>query len=111
MKIVFVTNIYKEEEKKEVARVSTEIKNLGFEDYEILVNDGIKDNRGYAYGVNQGIKKGLMKNADVFVVFNADIFIKNLTKQLIINGLTNFDILGFAVEQDNTTYYGGEIDK
>ena len=76
MKIVFVTNIYKEEEKKEVARVSTEIKNLGFEDYEILVNDGIKDNRGYAYGVNQGIKKGLIKN-----IFGTSGHVKNKEKK------------------------------
>ena len=111
MKIIFVTNIYKEEEKKELERVCQEIKALGFDDYKIYVNDGIKDNRGYAYGVNQGIKKGLKEDGELFVVFNADISLAGLTKQMIIDGLNHFDILSFAVEQDNTVYYGGEIDK
>jgi len=111
MKIIFVTNIYKEEEKKEISRLSGEIKNLGFEDYEILVNEGIKDNKGYAYGVNQGVKTGLEKNGDIFVIFNADISLDKITKKDILAGLKKFDILGFAVKQGNGVYYGGEIDK
>jgi len=111
MKIVFVTNIYKEEEKEEIKRVSEEIKGLGFDNYRIYVNDGIKDNRGYAYGINQGIQKGLKDKADVFVVFNADISLKKLNKKIILDGLKYFDVLGFAVKQDNTAYYGGEIDR
>jgi O-antigen/teichoic acid export membrane protein len=111
MKIVFVTNIYKEAEKKEVERVSRQIKALGFSDYEVIVHDGIKDNKGYAYGINQGIKQGLKKGADVFVIFNADISLAKITKKDILAGLQKFDVFGFAVHQDNTTYYGGQIDK
>jgi len=111
MKIIFVSNIYKEEEKKEVKRICGEIKKLGFEDYEIFVHDGIKNNRGFAYGINRGIEKGLKKGGEVFVVFNTDISLNRLNKKLITNGLTKFDILGFACKQDNTTYYGGQIDK
>lgn len=111
LKVAFITNIYKEEEKKEIGRLKDEIKKLGFENYEIFVNDGIADNRGYAYGVNQGIKRGLKDKADVFVIFNADISLTGLTKQLIVNGLTSYDVLGFAMEQDEKIYYGGEVDK
>jgi len=111
MKVIFITNIYKKEEKRELERVSLEIRKLGFEDYEIFAHDGIKNNQGYAYGVNQGIKKGLKKGGEIFIVFNVDISLTKLTKQSIIDGLKRFDILGFACEQDNTFYYGGQIDK
>jgi len=111
MKVIFVTNIYKEEEKKEVNRVSKEIKALGFDDYKIYVNDGIKNNRGYAYGVNQGIKKGLEEDGELFVVFNADISISGLTKKVIIEGLKKYNIFGFTVNQCSKTYYSGEIDR
>ena len=111
MKIVFITNIYKDEEKKEIERLKSEIGRLGFDHYKIYVHEGIADNRGYAYGINRGIEKGMKDGADVFVVFNADISLIGLKKQFIINGLTDYDLLGFAMEQGAKNYYGGEIDR
>ncbi len=111
MKVFFISTIYKEEEKEDIKRVKEEIKKLGFEDYRIYVHDGIADNRGYAYGINRGIEKGLKEGADLFVVFNADISFGQLNKKVIIDGLKDYDILGFALEQERKIYYGGAIDR
>lgn len=111
MKVFFISTIYKEEEKGDIKRVKEEIKKLGFEDYRIYVHDGIADNRGYAYGINRGIEKGLKEGADLFVVFNADISFAKFNKKIIIDSLKHYDIFGFALEQDGKIYYGGKIDR
>ncbi len=110
LKIAYIYVTYKEtdEMKKEIRR---EIEELGFENLKIYHIDNLKNNIGYAAGVNQGIKLALKDNPDIFIVSNPDISLKGISKKDIIKLSEHFDIGGFAVVQDNKTYYGGEIDK
>ncbi len=76
MKIAFIIILYKTPQ-KEVKRLFREIKDLNLKNYEIYFIDNTRDNRGYAAGVNSGIRKALKDNADVFVVANPDIGLGN----------------------------------
>jgi len=111
MRIIFITTIYRDEEKAHVERLKKEVVALGFQDFEFYCADNTADNIGYAGGINKGITYGLSKNFDIFVIMNPDISIANIAKEAIVDGLQKFDILGFAMNQDMKTYYGGEIDQ
>jgi len=110
-KIAFISNFYKDEEKKELERVKKEIRAIGFVEEKIYVTDSTKDNRGYVYGLNQAIKKALKDGAEIFVSFNPDISFNKITKDQFLEGLQHFDILGYANHQNNKIYYGGGLDK
>lgn len=108
MKVGFIFVLYKTP-KKEQERLKREISKIKFKNKKIYFIDNTFNNQGYAYGVNQGIKKGLKDNCDVFVVANPDIsFKKNINN--IFDGLTHFDIYGFSMIQEGKIYYGGKID-
>jgi len=111
VKIAFISNFYKEEEKKELERVKKEIRVMGFVDEKIYVTDSTKDNRGYVYGLNQAIKKALKDGAETFITFNPDISFSSITKDKLLEGLKHFDILGYANRQNGKIYYGGGLDK
>lgn len=111
MKIAFITTYYRKEDLKDVERVKKEIQDLGFKNYEFYVSNCIDDNRGYSAGINKGIKRALHNKADIFVVLNADISFKNLTKEQLLEPSKQFDIWGFAHKQQGKVFYGGTIDK
>lgn len=92
-------------------RLKKEIKDLKIKNYKIYFVNNTKVNRGFAAGVNIGIKKGLKDNCDLYIVANPDISFVHLRGVLWQVIASNFDIWGFAMKQNNKVYYGGEIDK
>ncbi len=111
MKVAFITTIYRIEEKQAIKRLKAEIDNLGLSEYRLWVHNGISNNRGYAYGVNQGIKKARQWGADLIVIINPDISFNQITGKDIINVSNKFDISGFSHHQNQQRFYGGEIDR
>lgn len=109
IKIGFVVVTYKIKlsEKKRLNREINKIKNKTDKIYWV---DNTKNKQGFAFGVNQGIKKGLKDNSNLFVVMNPDISIQKITRLQLISGAKYFDLWGGAMEQGNKTYYGGEVD-
>ena len=110
-RVAFITTIYRNEELPNVRRIKKEISRLGFKDYRFYLYDGRGKNRGYAYGINQGIKKALKEGCEVFVIFTVDIAFREVNRTVLYNGLKYFDLLGFAMKQGNKIYFGGDVDK
>lgn len=110
MKTAFIFVLYKTP-KSEAERLKKEINELGLSDYSIYFIDNTENNKGYAAGVNEGIKKGLTNGADLFVVANPDMSFANLRGQSLFEAAKYFDIWGFAMRQEEKIYYGGEVDK
>ncbi len=74
--------------------------------------------KGYAEGVNKGIKQARVDGCDIYIIANPDISIEllfgiNGSRFLdIIEELVNrFDIGGFAMVQEGKRYYGGVVDR
>lgn len=111
MKIAFITTYYRNEELSQIKRLKKESEKLDAPDIKWYVTDSRADNKGYASGINKGIKRGLKNKADLFVVCNPDISIKDIPWKEMNSGLDRFDILGFAHRQNGKTYYGGSIDR
>ncbi|MBI4974189.1 oligosaccharide flippase family protein [Candidatus Roizmanbacteria bacterium] len=109
MKVALVVTLF-HTPKSEVSRLKGEIKGLGFPDYRIYWIDNTQNGRGYAGGVNEGIRKGEKDKADIFIICNPDISLKGLTSKDLLDGRKYFNIWGLAMTQDQKTYYGGEID-
>ena len=107
-KIAFIFILYKTP-KKEVKRLKEEVKALGILDYKIYFIDNGENNRGYAAGVNIGLKKAIEDGCNLFVVANPDISLKNLTKKSF-EARQHFDVWGLAMKQAGKIYYGGKID-
>ncbi|OGK19722.1 hypothetical protein A2866_03715 [Candidatus Roizmanbacteria bacterium RIFCSPHIGHO2_01_FULL_39_8] len=97
--------------REEVKRLESEIKALKFKKYKIYFIDNTSDNSGYAGGINEGIKKALIDDCQLFIVANPDISLKNLSGDEMLEGGEHFDIWGLAMKQDKKIYYGGEIDR
>ena len=112
MKTAFIFTLYKTP-KSEVERLKKEVKELDVKDYSIYFIDNTENNRGYAVGVNEGIRKGLKDGADLFVVANPDISFnrRSFDGGGLLAGSKNFDIWGLAMRQEGKIYYGGELDK
>lgn len=110
MRTVFIIVTYKEP-KKYLVNLTNEIKKLKLTDYKIYHIDNLIKNKGYAAGVNVGIKKGLKDKANLFVALNPDITLGKITKEDIVQAGNYFDVWGYAMKQDEKIYYGGEIDK
>ncbi len=110
MKVAFIFVLYKTPS-KDIERLRNEIKKLKLEDYKVHFIDNTINNRGYAGGINLGIEKALKEDAEVIVVANPDISIKNLSGNELLQASKYFDVWGFAMKQDKKVYYGGEIDK
>ncbi len=109
MKIAFIIVLYKTPE-KEVERLKKEIKDLEPNDYELYFIDNTRVNRGFAGGVNIGLKKAIRDRAEIFIIANPDISFKGLNSKKLIAPQSYFDIWGFAMKQHGKTYYGGFID-
>lgn len=110
MKIAVIVTLFHTPQ-SEVNRLKSEIANLGLIDYRIYWIDNTVSKRGYASGVNEGIRKGVKDKADVFIVCNPDISFKGLTSKDLLDGKRHFNIWGLAMRQKGKIYYGGEIDK
>ncbi len=112
MKIGFIIVLFNTP-KKELDRLEHEIKALKLPNSEIYTIDNTLDNRGFAAGVNKGIKLALQDDCDVLVVANPDISfnsVHRLSQKSLEEGSAHFDIWGFKMKQGIKTYYGGTID-
>ncbi|MFN4212982.1 MAG: oligosaccharide flippase family protein, partial [Microgenomates group bacterium] len=116
LKIGFIFILFKTPQ-SEVERLKKEVKSFRFKKYKIYFIDNTKNNRGFAGGVNEGIKLGLKDGIDIFAIANPDI---SLTFPNKLNNLTDytelleaskyFDIWGYGMRQQQKIYYGGKID-
>ncbi len=109
-KIGFIFVLY-QTPKKDINRLKKEVKNLGVKNYQLYFIDNTDTGKGYAFGVNLGIKLALKDNCSLFVVANPDISFNQLKINKILAAEKYFDIWGLTMRQDGTIYYGGEIDK
>lgn len=79
--------------------------------YTIYWIDNSTNGKGYAAGINEGICQGLRDGSDLFIALNPDISLSSITAKKITDVATEFDVWGFGMKQNDTIYYGGEIDK
>lgn len=109
-KIGFIVILYKTtiDEKR---RLEKEIRQVGINDFEIYWIDNSTNGKGYAAGINEGIRKGLVDNCDIFFAMNPDISLVGITADKLLAARDQFDVWGYAMKQDGKTYYGGTIDK
>ncbi len=110
MKSAFIFILYRTPE-HEVERLKREFSDLGIKDSRIYFVDNATNNRGYAGGANEGIRKAMADGADLFVVANPDISLVGLKNKNLFQAAQHFDIYGFAMKQEGKIYYGGELDK
>lgn len=75
-----------------------------------FITDNSDNQKGYAYGINQGLRKAYEKGFTLFVVCNPDIDIQGLTEQILRKASEHFYIFGFTMDQNGTVFYGGIID-
>ncbi len=91
------------------------LKNLDYNNYEIVVINNDKQNRGFAGGNNIGIKQGLNKQADYILLLNNDTVVEpEFVKKLIAVGEHNskFGILGPVIYEYNSKkihFAGGKV--
>jgi hypothetical protein len=108
-KVGFIVILYKTPP-DEKARLEKEIRELGVTDYSIYWIDNSANGKGYAAGINDGIRQGLIDDCTVFFAMNPDISLAGMTGQKLLEAKGQFDVWGYAMKQDGKTYYGGEID-
>lgn len=106
MKAAVIIVLYKTS-KNEIDRLKEEVKSLNLKDYSLHLIDNTHSKKGFAQGVNEGIKLGMKQNADYFIIANPDISIKNLK----LPDNPPFDIFSFSMNQNNRRYYCGYLDK
>lgn len=106
MKIAFIFILYNTPQ-EEVTRLSKEVASLKIKNFSLHFIDNTRKNKGYAQGVNEGLTEALHADADIFVVANPDISIRNLKFPSTIP----FDIFSFGMKQEDKIYYCGEVDK
>lgn len=96
---------------EEINRLEKEIHEMKMSDYSIYWIDNSKNGKGYAAGINEGIRKGLVDGCTLFTAMNPDISLEKLSGKDIEQAANKFDVWGYAMRQEKKVYYGGEIDK
>ena len=104
MKIAAFTVLYNTPQDY-ITTLQNQFSKLGIQNFFTIDNSGTS--KGYAEGINTLLKKHL-NNFDLFIICNPDISLTHITS--FTEPATHFDIYGFAMEQEKTTYYGGELD-
>lgn len=79
-------------------------------EYEIYWIDNSTNGKGYAAGINEGIRKGMIDGCTDFIAMNPDISLSGITAQDIDETTNEFHVWGLAMKQNGKVYYGGEID-
>lgn len=110
MKTAFII-VYFNTPESEKTRIIKEIQNIGLSDNSIITIDNTGTNRGYANGINKALKKLKNSSIDLFFICNPDISFKDNTKSMLLKAIKKFDVWGYAMKQNNTIYYGGELDQ
>ncbi len=96
--------------KNEISRLKREINALQ-KNIHVYCVDNSEKGKGYAAGVNEGIRRATKDSCDYFIVSNPDISVSGLQGHDWLEGLEYYDILGFPFYQNNRIYFGGRIDK
>jgi O-antigen/teichoic acid export membrane protein len=111
MKIGFIFVLFNTP-KSEISHLKKKIKELRIPDYELFFIDNTDNNCGYAAGVNEGLRKAIRNNCELFVIANPDISFDLLDSlDQLVAASTHFDIWGLTMKQGEKVYYGGVIDK
>jgi GT2 family glycosyltransferase len=76
----------------------------------LCVIDNTHNNRGFAHGVNRGMKRLFKEGYDVVLVCNPDIYNLVCTETNILKASMKFDIFGGVMLQNSIRYYGGFLD-
>jgi GT2 family glycosyltransferase/glycosyltransferase involved in cell wall biosynthesis len=95
---------------KEQKRLEEEIKNIDIANYKVYWIDNSGNGKGYAAGINEGVRQGLIDGCEEFIALNPDISLKGITVEQIVQTQEEFDIWGLTMKQNGKVYYGGEID-
>jgi len=109
-KVAVIIVLYKTPQ-DEINRLEKEIQGMKFDDYVIYWIDNSENGKGYAAGINEGIRKGLSEGCTLFIAMNPDISVQKLNADDIENAALKFDVWGYAMRQEKKIYYGGEIDR
>ncbi len=109
-KVAFIGVLYKTQQ-EEVIRLENQIKKINLPSFAMYWIDNSSNGKGYAAGINEGIRRALLDNCDTFIALNMDISLQGITAEQIVKAMSEFDVWGFAMKQDTTLYYGGEIEK
>ena len=109
-KVGFIVVLYNTSisEKK---KLEQDIVNLKLPAYRIYWIDNTTTSKGYAAGVNVGIRRGLSDSCDYFFALNPDISLSSLLEETFLFVAQIFDIWGYGMRQRETVYFGGTIDK
>jgi len=100
---------------KDTKECLVSLKNLNYDNFEIVVIDNDKKNRGFAGGNNIGIKQGLKKGADYILLLNNDTIVEpGFLKKLVEVGESDkkAGILGpiiYEYQSDKIHFAGGKI--
>lgn len=106
MNVAAVTVLY-DTPSEYTEKLQSDLHTAGIQNVFFVDNTGT--NKGYAEGLNSVLKKRMNKH-DLFIVCNPDISVEGITKQVLSEGADHFDVWGYAMNQDGTVYYGGEIE-
>src|SRR3989344_7661160 len=85
-----------------IQRLEKEIHDIFHKDYRIYWIDNTDNNKGYAAGVNEGIRRGIQDGAELLIVCNTDISLSHLDKKKFFEGSSHFDIWGLVMRQKDT---------
>lgn len=110
MRVGFIVVTYNTSEAI-LTHMRSQVDKFGFKDIRFYLHDNTFDNKGFAAGMNRGIKKGLREGVDIFIIANLDISLAHVSSENLLAGSQHFDVWGLAMWQDNKTYYGGQIDR
>jgi len=102
--------------RKDTEECLNSLKNLDYDNFETIVIDNNKDNRGFAGGNNIGIKQAMEKGADYILLLNNDTIIDqpDFLKKLVAAGEKNENagILGPLIYEhgtDKINFAGGKV--
>ncbi len=109
-KIGIIVVLYKTSQ-VEISRLGKEILAMKFDDCVLYWIDNSENGKGYATGINEGIRRGLADGCTHFIAMNPDISLQKLNAENIKEAAEKFDVWGYAMQQEKMTYYGGEIDR
>lgn len=72
--------------------------------------DVSQEQKGYATALNELIKANYTRY-EIFFLANPDISLAGIIRDELLTASEYFDIWGYALKQNDLTYYGGELDK
>lgn len=109
MRIAFIAITY-HTPPAEIKRLEEELRRIKKIQDKVFIIDNTFNNKGYAYGVNEGIRKGLKAGCNLFIVMNADVSLKGLHRKNLLEAEDDFDIWGLSTKQNEAIFYGGILD-